>query len=210
MSLTSEHFHTLMEYAFAGMFDDVPAIAVGVSGGADSMAFLSLLQEWCAAHGKILHALSVNHGLREAAKDECAMVEHYCQQYDHVQHQTLQWDDPSNVRVQEEARRARYDLMGGYCQEKGISHLFLAHHADDQAETVLFRLAKGSGLDGLAGIRNQQGMNGVTLCRPLLDVAKEDLIEFCEVQDIPYIDDPSNDADSFARVRLRQSMDVLA
>ncbi|NCT40534.1 MAG: tRNA lysidine(34) synthetase TilS [Alphaproteobacteria bacterium] len=210
MSLTSEQFNDLMGRPFGGAFEHVQTIAVGVSGGGDSMALLWLLQEWCAVHDKILHVLSVDHGLRKAARGECESVADYCAAFEHVQHHILTWEAPKNVRVQEGARKARYALMRGYCFERGIQHLFLAHHQGDQAETVLFRLAKGSGLDGLAGMRMVQEMDGLLLCRPLLHVPKDDLVAVCDAQGIEYVDDPSNVDDGYARVRLRQSMDILS
>lgn len=120
------------------------------------------------------------------------------------------------TRVQEQARKARYALMAGYMAERGIQRLFLAHHTDDQAETLLFRLAKGSGLDGLAGMapvqnfRTEAGKE-IILCRPFLeDFGKADLIRTCVDNVIPFVDDPSNEAVRFARARLRRSYDVLA
>lgn len=208
--LTSEKFDDLMARSFENALSAIPAVAIGVSGGADSMALLWLLQGWCQRNDKALHVLSVDHGLREAAQEECALVASYCDGFDHVSHQLLQWDAPSDVRIQEEARKARYTLINDYCRDHDIQHLFLAHHEDDQAETVLFRLAKGSGLDGLSGMREMQDYEGLVLCRPLLNVAKQDLIETCEAESVSFVHDPSNDDDGYARVRLRQSMDVLA
>lgn len=210
MGLTSKQFDSIMARSFAEALAGRDVLAVGVSGGPDSMALLWLLQGWCLKHDKALHVLSVDHGLRVQAKEESAQVAEYCAQFDHVHQQTLHWDAPSDVRVQEEARRARYVLMDEYCKMRHIQHLFLAHHAGDQAETVLFRLAKGSGLDGLAGMRSQQVMETVMLCRPLLDFVKGDLIALCEAESVPYVDDPSNEDEKFARVRLRRSMGVLA
>ena len=208
--ITFEQFDDLMARSFGGVFDDFDALAVGVSGGADSMALLFLLQKWCEAQGKTLHVLSVNHGLREAAQDECDSVAAYCESLRCVYHKVLVWSVPSEVRVQEAARKARYDLMSEYCKGQGIHHLFLAHHQDDQAETVLFRLSKGSGVDGLAGMRVLQRLGNIVLCRPLLIVPKSAMVDLCAQEKIPFINDPSNEDDAYARVRMRQSMDVLA
>ena len=210
MSLTSQEFYDLMKADFTALLDGQSAIAIGVSGGPDSMALLWLLQEWCAKQGKDLHALSVDHGLRVEAKDECALVAQYCDQFGHVRHQILTLDELPEKRLQEEARLARYAVKEGYCEAHGIQHLFLAHHQKDQAETFLFRLAKGSGLDGLSGMRKAQNFGSLILCRPLLEVSKEDLIAICQEENIPFSQDPSNENEIFARVRLRQSMDVLA
>ncbi len=205
-----DKFSKIIEKDFSTTIEKQKALAVGVSGGPDSMALLWLLQEWCSLQGKDLHVLSVDHGLREDAQKECALVAEYCSGFDHVCHETLVWEAPQDVRIQEEARKARYDLMRGYCKAHGISSLFLGHHQDDQAETVLFRLAKGSGLDGLSGMAAVQEFQGFYLCRPLLEVSKQELVQLCNDKNIPYSHDPSNDNEAFARVRLRQSIDILA
>ncbi len=177
-------------------------IAVGVSGGADSMALIHSLRQWSDAD---VHALIVDHGLREESACEAASV------YEQVglPAAVLTWTEKPGSRIQEEARVARYGLMAGYMAEHSLEHLFLAHHMDDQAETFLFRLAKGSGVDGLACMAAQQEQHGVILCRPFLDLCKSDLVSYCDDNGLTTVDDPSNDSDLFARVRLRKSMDVL-
>ena len=126
-------------------------------------------------------------------------------------HKILTWQgDKPAARIQEEARKARYGLMAEYCAAQGIAHLFLAHHADDQAETVLFRLAKGSGLDGLGGMRAAQNYNDdLTLIRPLLNIEKSRLIATCRHHDLAAIDDPTNFCTDYARPRLRAAREVL-
>lgn len=212
--ITSDMFDALMAQSFSNVFDDVRVVAVGVSGGADSMALLWLLQGWAAERGIYVYALSVDHGLRVDAAGECKVVAEYCEGFEHVEHVTLKWLAPCDVRVQEEARKARYALMSEYCAKQDVQHLFLGHHADDQAETFLFRLAKGSGLDGLSGMVAMQAMDhemgDIILCRPLLRVPKDALVTTCGAQDISFIDDPSNDDDEYARVRLRAASEVLA
>lgn len=186
------------------------AIAVAVSGGPDSMALCTLLVGWCAERGIALHALSVDHNLREESAAEAEQVRKWLKAYPDVQHHILKWEEPSDTSIQEEARNARYALMAEYCKSHGIAHLFMAHHMDDQAETVLFRLAKGSGLDGLAGMNAVQIYDDhLSVMRPLLDVSKHELIGFCDENAISYFKDPSNENSDFARVRLRQSRAVL-
>ncbi|MEZ5814170.1 MAG: tRNA lysidine(34) synthetase TilS [Alphaproteobacteria bacterium] len=188
----------------------VSKIAVAVSGGPDSMALCRLLGGWAVERGIEVHALTVDHSLRAESGDEALRVGGWLGGWRQVRHAVLRWDAPVQSAVQEEARRARYGLMAEYCRAHGIGHLFLAHHADDQAETVLFRLAKGSGLDGLAGMQALQVYDeGLVLVRPLLGFAKDDLTGFCEAEGISYIEDPSNENESFARVRLRKSRDIL-
>lgn len=188
----------------------IQAVAVAVSGGPDSMALCALLKGWADARGVEVHALSVDHGLRAEGAQEAAQVGEWLESWSGFRHEVLRWGDPAETAVQEEARRARYALMAEYCTKHKISHLFLGHHRDDQAETVLFRLAKGSGLDGLAGMRSVQKYDGgLKLLRPLLGVSKEDLISFCADEKISYIEDPSNKNDDFARIRLREAREVL-
>jgi tRNA(Ile)-lysidine synthase len=188
----------------------VSKIAVAVSGGPDSMALCRLLSGWAAERAVEVHALTVDHALRVGSADEAAQVGGWIGGWRQVQHRVLTWDAPAQSAVQEEARRARYGLMAEYCRGHGIGYLFLAHHADDQAETVLFRLAKGSGLDGLSGMQAVAVYDEcLTLARPLLGFAKDDLTGFCEAEEILYIEDPSNENERFARVRLRKSRDIL-
>ena len=193
-------------------YDDIGThdIAVAVSGGPDSMALCFALAEHYA--DKTVHALTVDHGLRTESGDEAQQVAGQLQKFSNVQHHILSWqhEEKPQARIQEHARHARYDLMKGKMEDLGIIHLFLGHHMGDQAETFLFRLAKGSGLDGLACMHPVQPMDsGFVLCRPLLEFQKEELISFCNDRGVFYINDPSNESDDFARVRLRKSMSVL-
>ncbi|MGB0720527.1 MAG: tRNA lysidine(34) synthetase TilS [Bdellovibrionales bacterium] len=185
-------------------------VAVAVSGGPDSLALAYLLSQWAVVRGVRVHALTVDHGLRDGAAVEAAQTGDIVKDFPHMQHHILRWRDPAQRRIQEEARKARYALMAEYCREHDIRHLFLAHHRDDQAETVLFRLAKGSGLNGLCGMSPVQDYDDdLTLLRPLLDVDKADLVALCQAQGLSSCDDPSNENPDFARVRLRQARAVL-
>lgn len=189
--------------------DAAEAVAVAVSGGPDSMALCALLDGW--AQGTKIHALIVDHGLRVESAEEAQGVQRTLEAYQNVTPIILTWTgEKPGSGVQEEARRARYMLMADYCREKGIGHLFLGHHRDDQAETVLFRLAKGSGLDGLAGMQAVQKYDeSLTLLRPFLDFSKDEIVHTCEQMGVKYVQDPSNENQAFARVRLRQSAGVL-
>lgn len=192
---------------------DEAIVAVAVSGGPDSMALLALVQEWAAARGKRVHALTVDHALRVESAHEAAQVGTWIDvHFPGVTHEILR-RDPAAItptRLQEQARHDRYELMRGACARAGIGHVLLAHHRDDQAETFLFRLCKGSGLDGLAAMKAQSDRDGLLLLRPLLDVDKERLIATCAARGVPYVKDPSNKNDKFARVRLRQLKEALS
>lgn len=186
-------------------------VAVGVSGGPDSMAMLWLLSQWAKPRNISLHAYTVDHGLRADSADEAARVGAWVGKWPQVSHRILQWDgDKPGSRILEEARGARYGLMVEAMQAAGAKYLFIAHHRDDQAETFLIRLAKGSGLDGLAAMRPVQPMGGgIVVLRPLLDVSKDDLVRICTENNIPHVDDPTNKNQKYLRPRLRAAQDIL-
>lgn len=194
----------------------VPAnarVAVAVSGGADSVALALLLARWARPNNITVHALTVDHCLRDAAADEARQVARWMSAAK-IPHTTLQWDEGRAYRgrpgsAQGAARDARYALMLNWCAENETSHLFLAHHADDQAETFLLRLSRGSGVDGLAAMAPLSERGSVLLARPLLGLSKTRLATFCEEIGQPWIDDPSNQNEAYARVRFRASREVL-
>ena len=205
-------FCASMDTNFAPSLKGVRAIAVGISGGADSFALCFALSEYFSGKDVVIYAITVDHNLRAESAQEAKHVSKVLDRLANVEHVTLNWEheERPSARIQEEARHARYDLMRGFMADRSVTQLFLGHHMDDQAETFLFRLAKGSGLDGLACMPFMQDMAGVYFCRPMLPLSKQDAIDFCRARGVEYIDDPSNDDDKYARVRLRQSMDVLA
>ena len=189
-------------------------VAAAVSGGPDSLALAALLQEAAQVNAgrPELHVITIDHGLRDESADEARKVKRLVNSWPSTRHVTLTWTgDKPDTGLQEAARRARYQLMGDYCRQQAITHVFTAHHADDQAETVLFRLARGSGLDGLAGMPYRQVISDdINLFRPLLDIEKRHLIATCNVRGLAYRHDPTNMDTRFTRPRLRQAYDVLA
>lgn len=201
----SSRFQAILEREFSDSLNC--NIAVGVSGGPDSTALVHLLSEYCDSD---VHALIVDHNLRSESGEEALQVVQSLTGLGNVHAEVLVWDNPSDTRIQEDARHARYQLLSEYMERHALKHLFLGHHMDDQAETFLFRLAKGSGVDGLGCMLARQMMNDVELCRPLLGFSKRELTEFCQARHISYVLDLSNDCEHFARVRLRQSMEILS
>ncbi len=185
-------------------------LAVACSGGADSMALALLLAQYCHKSGNTLTALTVDHGLRKESADEAQQVEKWLKKHN-VDHVTLCWEGKKPTRnIQEAAREARYALMAGYCRANKVQHLLLAHHRDDQAETFLLRLARGSGVDGLCCMATQTQMHGITLLRPLLGVSKADLITYLKAKKQTFVEDPSNEKLIYDRVKMRKAMPVLA
>lgn len=185
-------------------------VAVGLSGGADSWALALLAQDWCSQHNVTFAALTVDHRLRVEGAAEAALVQAECAKRN-IPHHTLVWQhDGVDTRKQERARAARYDLMGDWCATNNFSVLMTAHHADDQAETVLLRLCKGSGAAGLAGIAPMRPLNDtVDLLRPLLPVTKQQLIDYAQAHNVPIVEDPSNHNPAYARARLRAARPIL-
>ena len=175
--------------------------AVAVSGGPDSLALLLLAR---AAHPGQFSALTVDHGLRAEAAAEAAMLADVCTGLG-VPHATLRWEGAKPIaNIQAEARTARYALMGEWCAAHGVPWLLTGHHADDQAETLLMRLARGSGSAGLAAIRSARPLRpAVTILRPLLAVRRDDLRAVVDAAGLEPVDDPANRSPAYDRTAAR-------
>ncbi len=192
--------------AALGPFESQPLIAVGVSGGPDSLSLALLMNDWARSHGGSVLALTVDHGLRPEAAAEARQVGAWLAARG-IAHEILTWTgDKPATGIQAAARQARYDLLADACALRGILHLAVAHHADDQAETVLFRQERGSRADGLAGITACRSLGVVRLIRPLLAWPKDRLVATCAAFAQPYIEDPSNRSPDYARPVLRRRL----
>ena len=179
-------------------------LAVAVSGGPDSMALAhALIHKFTQ---KEIHILSVDHGLRDEAKQEIDSVAKWCEQFKNAKHHSMIWDDEKpDTAVMQEARNARYLLMADVCKKEKIKFLFLGHHQDDQRETFFIRLAKGSGLDGLSSMSSVSDYNSdLKLARPFLNISKKEILKYCDEYDLPIAQDPSNENEKYLRPRLRQ------
>ncbi len=181
-------------------------VALAVSGGPDSLALLHLAARWRAerAGRPEIIVLTVDHALRAGSRDEAEMVSRTAEALG-LPHAILTWEheDIADTGLQEKARAARYELMAAYARAHGIEAIVTAHHLDDQAETFLMRLKRGSGLDGLAAMPERSTWAGVAILRPLLDVPKARLVATLEEQGIAYASDPSNVDPRFERARMR-------
>ncbi len=195
---------------FAGLSGDA-GLLVAVSGGPDSVALLALLAEWAKAEGRpVPLAATVDHGLREASRHEAESVGALCERLG-VPHAILTWDHPKpRSGIQQAARMARYRLLSAEARRRGAATLLTAHTLDDQAETILMRMAHGSGPAGLGGMRERTRRDGVVLARPLLGIAKSRLVATVRARGLPFIEDPSNADPRFERVRWRSLMPELA
>jgi tRNA(Ile)-lysidine synthase len=203
-----------------------PALVLAVSGGPDSTALLYLMARWCAKRrAPRLVAVTIDHGLRPEARREAVAVKRLCEKFG-VEHATLRWTgEKPATGIQEAARMARYRLLCAAARRAKARCVVTAHTLDDQAETVLFRMARGSGLAGLSGMARRvpiaevavraggevvRSGGGIMLVRPLLDVPKARLIVTLQEAGISHAEDPSNADPRFARARLRKLMPALA
>jgi tRNA(Ile)-lysidine synthase len=184
-------------------------VLLAVSGGADSTALLVLAAEWAQGTKTKLCTATVDHGLRAASSAEARKVSALAKKLG-VPHRVLVWkgDKPASG-IEEAAREARYLLLDEAAKKAGASHLVTAHTRDDQAETVLMRLAAGSGPSGLAGMRAAKKRGRLVHVRPFLDVPKARLIASLEARGLSWSEDESNRNSAFARPRLRAARSVL-
>ncbi len=194
-----------------GPFEERPHLAVAVSGGVDSLALAALTADWVAGKAGRLSVLSVDHGLRPEAAAECRRVAELTRQLGRqaglaaIDHHILVWDGAKPATgLMQAAREARYRLLADWCRAQGVLHLAVAHHADDLAETYLMRQAHGSTDYGLAAMPAVRPLDGVRLLRPLLAVSKARLIASARARNLSWIEDPSNRASRFERVRWRE------
>jgi tRNA(Ile)-lysidine synthase len=210
---------------FAGLAS-APALLLAVSGGPDSTALLVLAARWRAGlrRGPQLVAVTIDHALRAASAGEARAVKQLASRLG-IRHRTMRWTGAKPATgLQEAARAARYRLLAGAARAAGAGHVLTAHTLDDQAETVLLRMARGSGMTGLAAMARETiliepnrparagaaGAAPLRLLRPLLELPKARLVATLAAGRIPFCDDPSNVDPRFTRARLRELMPVLA
>jgi tRNA(Ile)-lysidine synthase len=181
-------------------------VGIAVSGGPDSLALLLLAA--AARPGKI-EAATVDHALRPGSRDEAEMVADVCARLG-VPHAILTavWEEKPATAIQERAREERYRLLAQWATERELGAIATAHHLDDQAETLLMRLARGSGARGLAGMRALAVVPGsdVLLLRPLLGWRRSELEQICAAARLEPARDPSNDDEQFERIRIRRAL----
>ena len=180
------------------------SIGLAVSGGPDSLALLLLAAETRPLQ---VEAATVDHALRPESRAEAEMVAQLCERIG-VPHAilTADWERKPETGIQERARIIRYRLLGDWARERGLTALATAHHVDDQAETLLMRLARGAGVKGLAGMRpvGRGAATAISLVRPLLGWRHLELEAVCASAGVEPVQDPSNEDEQFERVRVRK------
>lgn len=191
----------------------VSALAVAYSGGLDSAALLHLAQGYAAAHGIVLFAFHVHHGLSPNADDWLAHCEQECARLGaRFAARRISLAGREKDGVEQAARNGRYAALGEMCREHGAQLLLTAHHQDDQAETVLLQMMRGAGIAGLSGMERActapdlLGDAGLVIGRPLLGVSREELEYFVAQRSIRYVEDESNSDVRYARNALRHKV----
>jgi tRNA(Ile)-lysidine synthase len=190
----------------------MPALVLAISGGPDSVALMWLAARWRRAliHGPRLVAVTVDHGLRAESAREAKEVKRLARSLD-LPHHILRWTGAKpKTGLPAAARSARYRLLAKAAQDHGATHILTAHTRDDQAETLLMRMLRGSGMAGLAAMARQTPRDGVVLARPFLNVSKGQLIATLAKAKVEFADDPTNRDSHFTRPRLRALMPALA
>lgn len=194
-----------------GPFEKQPKLAVAVSGGPDSLALTLLGSRWAKSLGGRVIGLTVDHDLRACSAEEADQTGRWLKSYG-IDHHVLKWEgEKPSTGLPKQARQARYDRLQRWCSQVGILHLLVAHHKQDQAETVALRLTRKSGPDGLAGMAAIREFQDLRLLRPLLGINKKRLTATLDRMGQHWIDDPSNRNLAFTRNRIRhKGLDIQA
>lgn len=180
-------------------------LAVAVSGGVDSICLL----HWLIELKLDIVVLHVNHQLRSVADIETEYVRDLCKQHN-IPSKIFYWDSEKPISGLEEAARiARYKYMTNYCHDNNIDTLIVAHQADDQIETFLMNLARGSGIYGLSAMQPVSYKDDIKIIRPLLNVSRDEIKAFCDKNNIKYFVDEMNSDEHYTRVRIRKNRYLL-
>ncbi len=169
-----------------------PKIAVAVSGGADSVALVHHLNESFGKSGVEVIALVVDHKLRPESSDEAKLVAQRLRKHG-IKAEILSVITKISKNLQENARKARYKLLINFCKRHDIENLFVAHTSNDQAENLMIRIIRGTGVDGLAAMKQLQVKRGVRIIRPMLAVKRAQVEEFLSSRGLEWVNDPSNE-----------------
>lgn len=196
--------------SFDTLIPSAKAVGIACSGGGDSIALLHLMQAWAEEGGVALYCATVDHGLRAEAAKEAAFVARTCSGLG-IPHSVLEWSGwDGNGNLQDKARQARYRLLSEWGLALDLDAVALGHTEDDVVETVVMRLARGSGVDGLSPMAARFPSEGIEWVRPLLGIRRDELREYLSAQGRDWVEDPSNDDPRFDRVRIRKALPLLA
>lgn len=195
-----EEFFKLFEEL--GPYEERPEIAVAISGGADSLALTLSINDWIKGRGGIVYGLTIDHQLRQESAEEAETVGKWLKCYN-IQHFIMKANISQEGNLAAKARSERYKLLTEWCKKSKILHLFIAHNLDDQAENLVIRAIRGSGIDGLSHIKHISYHNGVRILRPFLSVSKESIKAFLIEKSQNWVEDPTNINQEYLRPRVR-------
>ena len=190
-------------------------IAVALSGGLDSVVLLDTVcrsQTQGKAPAVEIFAFHIHHGLQKLADDWLLFCEKLAKKYRiHFDFRLLHLGDQGSIgNIEGRARKGRYEALADLCEEHGVTDLLLAHHQNDQAETVLLQLLRGSGIAGLSGMPDMRELKSqntqITLWRPLLNQSRAELESYAKAHRLKWIEDPSNQDDVFKRNAIRKQI----
>lgn len=205
--IAKEEFANLMQAM--SPFEDKPTIAIAVSGGADSVALCLLAHEWAESNDAKIIAITVDHHLRPSSTHEAKTIHKWLKEKN-IEHHILDWKTPVSQGLEAAARSARYALLNEFCEQKGILHLMIAHHINDQAETFLMRLERGSGVYGLSAMSPISYKEHIRYLRPFLSIPRTKLQSTCKHFNQEWFEDESNADDKYKRVKFRKLLPALA
>lgn len=197
---------------FAALDADHPGgpLGVAVSGGGDSLALMQAADAWATSRGAPLHVATVDHGLRAESGEEASRVLAMARRIGR-EASILRWEEwDGKGNLQAAARDARRKLLAAWASRRGLAAVALGHTMDDQAETVLMRLGRGSGVDGLSAMSPVTKAEGVVWLRPMLGLRREALRDWLAARGLDWIDDPSNENPRYDRARARRALASLA
>ena len=201
MKITQSNFNNQINKI--SFFDKNPHIAVGVSGGPDSMALVFLLNNWIIKNNGSMLALIVDHNIRKESKSESKRIKNYLKERGIVSKILTVKNANINKKSMNEARDNRFDKLIKYCKKNNFLHLFLGHHLDDNIETFLIRKLSGSNFLGLRSMQIKTIQKGLLILRPLLKNSKSSILEYNKKNCIKYVNDPSNKNTKYTRVIIR-------
>ena len=185
------------------------ALGLAISGGGDSLAMLHLTLEWRKSNDIKLYIITINHQLRPEATAEARWLQKHCHALNLPCDIRVWTDAPSAGNLQQQARQARRVLIADWAQDLGIDTVLLGHTMDDQAETFLMRLARGSGVYGLSAIAPSSHACDINWQRPLLNMRRAALRDYLHRKNVQWLEDPSNNDPRFDRVKMRQAQPML-
>ena len=186
----------------------VSGLGIALSGGGDSVALMHIVASWARRRGVRAAAATVDHGLRDGSAAEAEAAAAAARSLG-LEHAILRWDGAGHGNLMDRARRARQWLLSDWARKTGLDAVALGHTKDDQAETLMMRLSRGAGIDGLSAMAARRRADDMLWLRPMLDCGRAEIRDWLRQIGADWIDDPTNENPRFERVRIRRLMTEL-